>query len=127
MIVRPGKSGFWVDPLTNRRIIYLNEKIVKGGSRSMLLREAAHELVHAEQFAKEIIRQGGDVSAARRIFQTQSSVGFRYAVDEVVAEKLAQRRIASYLGRLSNPAQEWSERYLRDWRSKVCVRRSMRK
>jgi hypothetical protein len=89
----------------------------------MLLREAAHELVHAEKFAKEVLRFGGDVSAARRAFQTVDQMSYRYAVDEFVAETLAQRRISNYLGRMSDSTLEWSSRYINDWRTRVHIRR----
>lgn len=121
--VRAGRSGFWVDPATNRRLLYLDESIVNGGSTSMLLREAAHELVHAQKFAKEVARFGGDVTAARRAFQTVNKMSYRYAVDEFVAETLAQRRVSKYLGSMSDSSLEWSNRYIQDWRTRVHIRR----
>ena len=124
--VRAGLSRFWVDPATNRRFIFLDSSIVNGGSRSMLLREAAHELVHAEQFAKAVARHAGDVSTARLAFQGQSKMSYRYAVDEVVAETLAQRRMSKYLGKLSDSTLEWSNRYIQDWRTRVHIRRPAR-
>jgi hypothetical protein len=89
----------------------------------MLLREAAHELVHAQKFAKEVARFGGDVTAARRAFQTVNKMSYRYAVDEFVAETLAQRRVSKYLGSMSDSSLEWSNRYIQDWRTRVHIRR----
>ena len=113
-----------MDPKSNRRLLYLQSEVVNGRSRSMLLREAAHELVHAEQFAKAVVRNGGDISAARRVFQRPSI--YREAVDEVVAETVAQRRIGRYLGGLSESTLKWSNKYIQDFRIRVQTWRNRR-
>ena len=120
VIVRAGNSAFTVEK-GGRRILYLNEAVVGQANHGMLLREAAHELVHAQQYAK-VLGKVGDVERARRAFLV-SSRSYRYAVDEVVAETLAQRRIQKYLGNLSNSTLEWSNDDIGTWRSIYRARR----
>jgi hypothetical protein len=120
-IVRAGNSAFTVEN-GGRRILYLNEAVVGQANHGMLLREAAHELVHAQRYAKALAKAGGDVAQARQAFFI-SSRSYRYAVDEFVAETLAQRRIQNYLGNLSNSTLDWSNNYIREWRSILRARR----
>ena len=105
------------------RLLYLNEDVVNGTSRSFLLREAAHEIVHAQQFAKNLSSVEGDLAEARKLFNVPQS-SFRYAIDEAVAETLARQRISQYLGGgMSQSTLEWSNQYTREWRSRARARR----
>ena len=121
VLVRSANSAFKVQS-NGRRILYLNKSVVNQSNHGMLLREAAHELVHAQQYAKLLARAGGNVATARRAFNV-SPRSYRYAVDEVVAETLARWRIGNYLGRFSQETLEWSNNYLRRWQSIMRARR----
>jgi len=123
VVVRAGNNALTVEK-GGRRILYLNEGVVEQANHGMLLREAAHELVHAQQYAK-LLGKVGDVDQARSAFLV-SGCSYRYAADEFVAETLAQRRIQKYLGNLSNSTLDWSNDYISTWRSIARARRSYR-
>jgi hypothetical protein len=121
IVVRSGNSAFTV-LRDGRRILYLSKDVVDQPNLGRLLLEAAHELVHAQQYAKLLARYGGNIDAARQAFLVSSRT-YKYAVDEVVAETLARRWITQYLGKLSDSTLKRSDDYLRLWRSLVRARR----
>jgi len=81
--------------------------------------EAAHEIVHAQQFARMTARQfGGNMAAAEaHFFGPQFTFGSQmYARGERVAETVARLRVNNYLAGMS--AQQWgtSTRYINGWK-----------
>ena len=120
---RAGQSGFTIDK-AGRRILFISTSVLDDPNIGMLLREAAHELVHAQQYQKLLTSLGGDWKQARYIFIVVNHQGtLRYAIDEAVAETLARQRIQVYLGKLSNRTIEWSNLYLLKWRKITKARR----
>jgi len=78
--------------------------------------EAAHELVHAQQYALALQRAGGNVANAVKAFNAAKFGSAAYAADEVMAESLALRRVGSYL-HLSPQQIAAATRYIEGWRS----------
>ncbi len=109
-----GYSSF--DVIGGTRILAIGSTMFRRTKAGQLM-EAAHELVHAQQWAKTLKRFGGNETAAYHGFFTLKPFGSRgYAFDEVVAERLARMRMRRYLGGLSSQQEGVSTRYINEWR-----------
>jgi hypothetical protein len=97
----PAGSYFTVEK--GRRILSIGDSAFRRTRAGQLL-EAAHELVHAQQFERFMAR--GNLQSLDNAADTFFSVSDRiYARQERVAEHLSRLRIREYLGRLSS--QQW--------------------
>jgi len=111
-------AGSYFTVINGRRILAVGPSAF-GRTRAGQLLEAAHELVHAQQFSKIALRRfGGDFrAAANYFFGPQFRFGSPlYARGERVAETVARLRINRYLGGIN--AQQWGvgSRYISGWR-----------
>lgn len=80
------------------------------------LMEAAHELVHAEQFDNVVKQYNGNVNNAWSAFTSSGFGSPQYAIDEVEAETLALERVTKYRGGVSPQQVAASTRYIEGWR-----------
>jgi RHS repeat-associated protein len=115
VVYDPAGSYFTVDEVTGQRTLGLGASAFERTGEGQLM-EAAHEIVHAQQWQQALDAAGGDFSSAYNAYfyaKPFGSVG--YAADEVAAETLARIRISDYLGGLS--PQQWgaSTRYINDF------------
>ena len=64
-----------------------------------------------------VIKHGGDVAKAWAEFSSHGFWSFVYAADEVIAEGLAIKKIAAYLGGVSPQQVGASTKYMNGWRT----------
>jgi hypothetical protein len=113
VIYNPAGSYFTVQ--NGRRILSLGDSAF-GRTRTGQLLEAAHEIVHAQQFQRFAARRFAGQSiddAADAFFSVSDRI---YARQERVAEHLARLRISRHVGGLT--PQQWgaSTRYINEYR-----------
>jgi hypothetical protein len=99
------------------RVLAIGKSVFRRVKAGQLM-EVAHELVHAQQWAKTLKRFGGNYNAAYFAFFTLKPFASRgYAFDEIVAERLARMRVQRYMGGLSSQQIGVSTRYINEWRA----------
>jgi len=113
-VVKYGPTGSYFNVWKGQRTLAIGDSAFERTFAGQL-GEAAHEIVHAQQFARMTARRfGGNMSAAEKyFFGPQFAFGSpMYACGERVAETVARLRINDYLGGMS--LQQWgaSTRYI---------------
>jgi hypothetical protein len=111
--VRPGDGEFILED--GRRVLYLSEDLVQKGGDSAL-RQALHELGHAEDFQK-VVTKGGygkKVGKAWKAYMKKD-----YARDEVIADRLARMRMKKYFGGISEEIEESIKGYIKYWKNNI--------
>jgi hypothetical protein len=78
---------------------------------------AIHELVHAEQWAHELARNGGNLNAAHASYFNVSRL--QYAIEEVVTEREALQRALNYLGGATPQHVGHSMKYIRFYQRRI--------
>jgi len=106
-VVKYDPTGLYFNVWKGQRILAIGDSPFERTFAGQLM-EAAHEIVHPQQFARKTDRRfGGNMAAAARyFFGRQFTFGSpMYAYRERVAETVARLRIDEYLGGLS--PQQW--------------------
>jgi hypothetical protein len=94
-----GTSSFF-EVAGGLRIINIGTNALRR-TRAGQLAEGVHELVHAEQFAKELAQSGGTLATTWANFAAHNARSVQYAAREVEAERTAIQRVTAYLGSVS--------------------------
>jgi RHS repeat-associated protein len=115
-----GSPYFWVDPTTGERMIVISAETF-GKTRVGQLIAATHELVHAEQWAAQLARAGGDLARAHRAFFVLNRT-LRYARREFLTEARALERVSSYLGGITPQQAADSLSYMAYWARRIRAR-----
>jgi hypothetical protein len=110
-----GSSYFEVDAL-GQRVVTIGSRAFRRNRTGQIL-EAAHELVHAQQFHRLLHRYGGNIQDAWDEFSSYPFGSMQYALDEVVAERVALQRVERYLGSLPPQQRAVATRYIQSWRT----------
>jgi RHS repeat-associated protein len=116
VLYNPGlgaKAGFRYDTYYGRTIIIGPDTFRQ--TKAGQLVTAAHELVHAQKFDFVLRQSNFDPLIAREVFERTYHLDYNalnYLQFEIVAEKLALRRVERYLGGVSPQLKGVSTRYI---------------
>ena len=111
-------AGSYFSVINGRRVLSIGDSAF-GRTRTGQLLEAAHEIVHAQQFQRVATRRfgGNQTAAADYFFGPDFAFGSQlYARGERVAETVARLRVDAFTGGLSPQQAAASTRYINGWR-----------